>query len=172
MRCDVHVGVLLDAAVVNAAFAGPNCGGADDDIGQPHLVTSHLNPLPLTGVADQIRRNAEFLTNTYGSDGSPFFRPPHGVHNPDIDQVAADAGYTTLTLWSADIGNSRPENETTLISNATKAFGPQQVVLAHANLPTITRCYAQQGGPKELLIGHRREAIGLSGRRGMLCGHR
>ena len=68
----------------------------------------HLNPLPLTGVADQIRRNAEFLTNTYGSDGSPFFRPPHGVHNPDVDQVAADAGYTTLTRWSADIGNSRP----------------------------------------------------------------
>ena len=164
--------MLLDAAVVNAAFAGPNCGGADDDIGQPHLVTPHLNPLPLTGVADQIRRNAEFLTNTYGSDGSPFFRPPHGVHNPDIDQVAADAGYTTLTLWSADIGNSRPENETTLISNAAKAFGPQQVVLAHANLPTITRCYAQQGGPKELLNGHRCEAIGLSGRRGMLCGHR
>ena len=81
--------MLLDAAVVNAAFAEPNCGGAEDDIGQPHLVTPHLNPLPLTGVADQIRRNAEFLTNTYGSDESPFFRPPHGVHNPDIDQVAA-----------------------------------------------------------------------------------
>lgn len=100
--------MLLDAAVVNAAFAEPNCGVAEDDIGQPHLVTPHLNPLPLTGVADQIRRNAEFLTNTYGSDESPFFRPPHGVHNPDIDQVAADAGYTTLTRWSADIGNSRP----------------------------------------------------------------
>ena len=52
--------------------------------------------------------NLQTEANTYGSDESPFFRPPHGVHNPDIDQVAADAGYTTLTRWSADIGNSRP----------------------------------------------------------------
>jgi len=77
----------------------------------------------------------------------------------------------SLIRFAATPGSS-PENETTVISNAAKAFGPQEVVLAHANLPTITRCYAQQGGPKELLIGHRCEAIGLSGRRGMLCGHR
>jgi peptidoglycan/xylan/chitin deacetylase (PgdA/CDA1 family) len=101
----------------------------------------YLNRLSLGAVADQIRRNADFLRNTYGGDGTPFFRPPYGVHNADIDKVAADQGYATITLWSGDVGDSRPENEKSLIANAGKSFQPQQIVLAHANLPTITHCF-------------------------------
>src|ERR1700756_4393553 len=103
----------------------------------------YLNRMKLTAVDDQIRRNADFLRNTYGTDGRPFFRPPYGVHNADIDRVAADQGYTTVTLWSGTIGDSAPENEASLVANAAKSFQPQQIVLTHANLPTITHCYAQ-----------------------------
>jgi len=106
----------------------------------------YLNRINLTAVADQIRRNADFLRNTYGADGTPFFRPPYGVHNADIDRVAADQGYTTVTLWSSTLGDSAPENEASLLANAAKAFWPQQIVLSHANLPTITHCYAQLTG--------------------------
>ena len=102
-----------------------------------------LNQLALGEVADQIRRNADFLRNTYGTDGAPFFRPPYGVHDAQIDKVAADQGYTTVTLWSGDVGDSRPENEASLIANATRSFQPQQIVLIHANLPTVTHCYGQ-----------------------------
>ena len=93
--------------------------------------------------AGQIRSNADFLNNTYGVDGTPYFRPPYGHHNADTDRVAADQGYTTITMWSGTIGDSLPENETSLIADARNSFEPQQVVLAHANLPTITHCYAQ-----------------------------
>ncbi|HEY3995734.1 MAG TPA: polysaccharide deacetylase family protein [Mycobacterium sp.] len=93
--------------------------------------------------ADQIRRNADFLRNTYGSDGTPFFRPPFGVHNPDIDRVAADQGYTSITMWSGDVGDSAPENEANLMNRATNSFQPGQIVLMHANLPTVTHCYGQ-----------------------------
>ena len=93
--------------------------------------------------AGQIRSNADFLNNTYGVDGTPYFRPPYGHHNADTDRVAADQGYTTITMWSGTIGDSLPENETSLIADAGNSFEPQQVVLAHANLPTITHCYAQ-----------------------------
>ena len=93
-------------------------------------------------MADQISRNADFLRATYGVDGTPFFRPPFGVHNADIDRVAADLGYPTITMWSGDVGDSRPENENSLIGNAGKSFQPQQIVITHANLPTITHCYA------------------------------
>src|ERR1700758_3832013 len=103
----------------------------------------YLNRMKLTAVDDQIRRNADFLRNTYGTDGTPFFRPPYGVHNADIDRVAADHGYTTVTLWSGTVGDSAPENEASLVANAAKSFQPQQIVLTHANLPTITHCYAQ-----------------------------
>jgi peptidoglycan-N-acetylglucosamine deacetylase len=103
----------------------------------------YLNRLNLGAVADQISRNADFLRNTYGADGTPFFRPPFGVHNADIDRVAADQGYSTITMWSGDVGDSRPENENSLIGNAGISFQPQQIVITHANLPTITHCYAQ-----------------------------
>ena len=103
----------------------------------------YLNRLGLPAVADQIRRNADFLKNTYGVDGTPFFRPPYGVHNADIDRVAADQGYSTITMWSGDLLDWRPETETALIANANSMFQPQQIVLTHANLPTITNCYSQ-----------------------------
>jgi peptidoglycan-N-acetylglucosamine deacetylase len=103
----------------------------------------YLNRLAPGAVSDQIRRNADFLRNTYGTDGTPFFRPPYGVHNADIDRVAADQGYTTVTMWSGDVGDSRPENENSLITNARRSFQPQQIVLIHANLPTVTHCYGQ-----------------------------
>jgi peptidoglycan/xylan/chitin deacetylase (PgdA/CDA1 family) len=103
----------------------------------------YLNRIGLAAVADQIRRNRDFLNGTYGVDGTPFFRPPYGVHNADIDRVAADLGYRTITMWSGDLLDWRPESETALIANANKYFQPQQIVLTHANLPTITHCYAQ-----------------------------
>ncbi|MGB8386403.1 MAG: polysaccharide deacetylase family protein [Mycobacterium sp.] len=103
----------------------------------------YLNRISLGAVADQIRRNADFLKNTYGVDGTPFFRPPYGVHNADIDRVAADQGYTTITMWSGDLLDWTHENETSLVANAGKFFQPQQIVLTHANLPTIAHCYPQ-----------------------------
>src|ERR1700739_1746901 len=77
----------------------------------------HLNRIGLSVVADQIRRNADFLKNTYGVDGTPFFRPPYGVHNADTDRVAAELGYTTITMWSGDLGDWRTtSNETSVIA--------------------------------------------------------
>ncbi|HUO38236.1 MAG TPA: polysaccharide deacetylase family protein [Mycobacterium sp.] len=103
----------------------------------------YLNRLALTAVADQIHRNADFLTNTYGMDGTPYFRPPFGVHNADIDRVAADQGYTTIAMWSGDVGDSVPESAASLVAHAGKSFQPQQIVLMHANLPEVTQCYGQ-----------------------------
>ncbi len=103
----------------------------------------HLNKISMNAVHDQIQRNADFLRGTYGTDGTPFFRPPFGVHTPDTDRVAADLGYTTVTLWSGTVGDSLPESPANLVAHAAQSFAPQQIVLAHANLPTITQCYDQ-----------------------------
>lgn len=103
----------------------------------------YLNRIGLTSVADQIRRNADFLRATYGVDGTPYFRPPYGAHNAAIDRVAADQGYTAITMWSSTLGDSSPQSEASLVANASKSFQPRQIVLAHANLPTITHCYPQ-----------------------------
>jgi peptidoglycan/xylan/chitin deacetylase (PgdA/CDA1 family) len=103
----------------------------------------NLSRMGLSAVDDQIRRNADFLRNTYGADGTPYFRPPFGAHNAGIDRVAADQGYTSITMWSGDVGDSAPESETSLVARATKSFQPGQIVIMHANMPAITHCYGQ-----------------------------
>jgi peptidoglycan/xylan/chitin deacetylase (PgdA/CDA1 family) len=105
-----------------------------------HPYITRLSPKE---VADQIRRNADFLVSTYGVDGTPFFRPPYGRHTPDNDRVAADLGYHTITKWTDTVGDAKPITERELVAGAARAFQPGGIVLAHANLPTITRCYPQ-----------------------------
>ena len=128
---------------VNAAALRPLVDSGQVQMANHTWSHPHLNRIGLSAVADQIRRNADFLRNTYGADGTPFFRPPYGVHNADIDRVAADQGFTSITMWSGDVGDSAPENESSLMARATKSFQPGQIVLMHANLPTITHCYGQ-----------------------------
>jgi peptidoglycan/xylan/chitin deacetylase (PgdA/CDA1 family) len=125
----------------NAAALRPMVDSGQIQIGNHTWSHPYLNRISLTAVRDQIGRNADFLRNTYGTDGTPYFRPPFGVHNPDTDRVAADLGYSTITMWSGTVGDSRPENEASLVAAATRSFAPQQIILAHANLPTITHCY-------------------------------
>lgn len=128
---------------VNAGVLRPMVDSGQIQMGNHTWSHPAITRLPLTGVADQIRRNADFLRNTYGTDGTPFFRPPYGLHNPDTDRVAADLGYPMITLWSATIGDSVPENATQLVSYAKTTFRPQQIVLGHANTPPVTQTYAQ-----------------------------
>jgi len=128
---------------VNAPALRPMVDSGQIQMGNHTWSHPYLNRIGLSAVADQLSRNADFLKNTYGTDGTPYWRPPYGVHNADIDRVAADLGYTTITLWSGDIGNSVPENESSLIAAASKSFQPQQIVIGHANLPTITHCFPQ-----------------------------
>ncbi len=127
----------------NAAALRPMVDSGQIQMGNHTWSHPYLNRISLTAVRDQIQRNADFLRNTYGGDGTPYFRPPYGVHNTETDRVAAELGYTTITLWSGTVGDSLPETEANLVAYATRSFAPQQIVLAHANLPTITHCYNQ-----------------------------
>ena len=127
---------------VNAPALRPMVDSGQIQMGNHTWSHPYLNRIRHSAVADQLSRNADFLKNTYGTDGTPYWRPPYGVHNADIDRVAADLGYTTITLWSGDIGNS-VSDESRIIAAASKSFQPQQIVIGHANLPTVTHCFPQ-----------------------------
>jgi len=127
---------------VNAPALRPMVDSGQIQMGNHTWSHPYLNRIRHSAVADQLSRNADFLKNTYGTDGTPYWRPPYGVHNADIDRVAADLGYTTITLWSGDIGNP-VSDESSLIAAASKSFQPQQIVIGHANLPTVTHCFPQ-----------------------------
>jgi peptidoglycan/xylan/chitin deacetylase (PgdA/CDA1 family) len=127
----------------NAAALRPMVDSGQIQLGNHTWSHPDITRLGRAVVADQITRNADFLRNTYGVDGTPYFRPPYGRHNADTDAIATDLGYHTITMWSGTVGDSRPVTSVQLVANATQSFAAQQIVLAHANLPPITQCLDQ-----------------------------
>jgi peptidoglycan-N-acetylglucosamine deacetylase len=128
---------------INAPALRPMVDSGQIQIGNHTWSHLDITRIGSAAVADQIRRNADFLRNTYGVDGTPYFRPPYGRHTPTTDRIAADQGYTTITLWSGSIGDDVPISDAGLIAAAQKSFQPHQIVLGHANLPTVTHCFPQ-----------------------------
>jgi peptidoglycan/xylan/chitin deacetylase (PgdA/CDA1 family) len=125
----------------NAAALRPMVDSGQIQLGNHTWSHPDLTRIGAGAVADQIRRNADFLRNTYGVDGTPYFRPPYGRHDANTDRIAADLGYHTITMWSATVGDSRPVTPDQLVGYAAQSFQPQQIVLAHANLPPITQSF-------------------------------
>ena len=100
-----------------------------------------LTSLSTEGVADELSRCKRFLRNTFGVDGTPFFRPPYGYHNETVDAVATDLGYTTPVLWFGSLSDSGLITERYLVQCARQYFHPQTVIIGHANHPPVTHVY-------------------------------
>ena len=100
-----------------------------------------LTSLSTEGVADELSRCKRFLRNTFGVDGTPFFRPPYGYHNDTVDAVAAELGYTTPVLWFGSLSDSGLITERYLVQCARQYFHPQTVIIGHANHPPVTHVY-------------------------------
>lgn len=103
----------------------------------------NLTKLPLAGVAEELRHNHDFLWKTYGVDVRPYFRPPYGAHNANVDKVAGDLGYTVDTLWSGDLGDQVVLPESEIVKNADKYFTAQTIVIGHLNHLPVTHVYGQ-----------------------------
>jgi peptidoglycan/xylan/chitin deacetylase (PgdA/CDA1 family) len=102
-----------------------------------------LTMIPITDVAEQLRRNHQFLWKTYGVDARPYFRPPYGKHNANVDKVAGDLGYTTDTLWSGSLEDQNVIPEDEIVKMANKYFNPQAIVIGHLNHLPVTHVYGQ-----------------------------
>jgi peptidoglycan/xylan/chitin deacetylase (PgdA/CDA1 family) len=102
-----------------------------------------LTKLPLTHVAEELRRNHEFLWKTYGIDARPYHRPPYGQHNAHVDKVSAELGYTAGTLWSGSLEDHVVIPEREIFEAANKYFTPQAIVIGHLNHLPVTHVYGQ-----------------------------
>jgi peptidoglycan-N-acetylglucosamine deacetylase len=103
----------------------------------------NLTKVPASRVAHEIARNDGFLKNTFGVDARPYFRPPYGKHNSAVDAVAADLGYTAITLWSGSLSDSTVITEDYIVQMAQRAFTPQAIVIGHLNHLPVTHVYGQ-----------------------------
>ena len=103
----------------------------------------NLTKVPASRVAHEIARNDGFLKNTFGVDARPYFRPPYGKHNSAVDAVAADLGYTAITLWSGSLSDSTVITEDYIVQMAQRAFTPEAIVIGHLNHLPVTHVYDQ-----------------------------
>ena len=103
----------------------------------------NLTRVSASRVAHEIARNDEFFKNTFGMDARPYFRPPYGKRNAAVDAVAADLGYSAITLWSGSLSDSTVITEDYIVQMAQRSFIPQAIVLGHLNHPPVTHVYEQ-----------------------------
>ena len=102
-----------------------------------------LTTIPLPQVAEEFRRNHQFLWDTYGVDARPYFRPPYGRHNAHVDKVAGDLGYTADTLWSGSLEDHVLIPASEVVKMADRYFHPQTIVIGHLNHMPVTEVYEQ-----------------------------
>ena len=102
-----------------------------------------LTTLGDADVAEEIRRNQEFLRSTFGVRDTPFLRPPYGAHDERTDHIAADLGHPTIAMWNGTLDDNRVLTAEELLAAARRWFTTQTIVVGHANRPTVTTVYGQ-----------------------------
>ncbi|WP_161925575.1 polysaccharide deacetylase family protein [Gordonia crocea] len=131
----------FDAWRDNRAALVPLVESGQVQLGNHSWSHPDLTSLTARGCADELTRTKRFLRNTYGVDGTPYYRPPFGYRNAQVDAVAASLGYTMPTLWDGSLSDSGLVTEKFLIGAARRYFRPQRIVIGHANDDPVTRVY-------------------------------
>jgi peptidoglycan/xylan/chitin deacetylase (PgdA/CDA1 family) len=127
----------------NLALLRPLVESGQIQLGNHTFSHPNLTKLPASRVAQQISRNDEFLKTTFGVDARPYLRPPYGRYNSTVDGVAADLGYTAITLWSGSLSDSTVIREDYIVQMAQRAFTGQAIVIGHLNHLPVTHVYEQ-----------------------------
>ncbi|TYP81272.1 polysaccharide deacetylase family protein [Blastococcus xanthinilyticus] len=127
----------------NAALLRPLVESGQVAMGNHTWSHPDLTTLGDAEVAEEIRRNRDFLRDTFGVVDSPFFRPPFGAHDERTDRIAADLGHPTIAMWNGTFDDARLIGADELMAAANRWFTPQTIVVGHANQPTVTTVYGQ-----------------------------
>ena len=91
----------------------------------------------------EIQRNEDWIQDTFGITGRPYFRPPFGTHNSRTDEVAAGLGFTQILLWNGTLGDATLESPEELLELADKWMQAGTIMLGHANHPTVLGLFPQ-----------------------------
>ena len=105
-----------------------------------------LTSLDDTGVAEELLRNHDFITETFGVDARPFYRPPFGYHDDRVDAIAAELGYRVPTLWYGSLSDSGEVPATLIVDLAHQWFLPQHIVIGHLNWMPVTTVFDELRG--------------------------
>jgi len=142
-RLSLFVTGYYDAWTDNAALLRPLVKSGQIQLGNHTWSHADLTTLSDADVTAELSRNHDFITDTYGTDARPYFRPPYGSHDDRVDALAADLGYTVPTTWYGSLSDSGLESEQQVIDFATAWFLPQHIVIGHLNFEPVTNVFPQ-----------------------------
>jgi peptidoglycan/xylan/chitin deacetylase (PgdA/CDA1 family) len=125
----------------NAAALRPLVDAGQVAFGNHTWSHPDLTTLGDQAVAEEIRRNQDFLRTTFGVRDTPFLRPPYGARDERIDRIAADLGHPTVAMWDGTLDDARLLTAPELLAAADRWFTAQTIVVGHANHPTVTTVY-------------------------------
>jgi peptidoglycan/xylan/chitin deacetylase (PgdA/CDA1 family) len=127
----------------NLALLRPLVESGQIQLGNHTWSHPNLTKVPASRVAQEISRNDEFLKRTFGVAAGPYLRPPYGRHNSTVDAVAADLGYTAITLWSGSLSDSTVITGDYIVQMARQYFAAQAIVIGHLNHLPVTHVFGQ-----------------------------
>jgi peptidoglycan/xylan/chitin deacetylase (PgdA/CDA1 family) len=127
----------------NAAAIRPLVDSGQVALGNHTWSHPDLTTLADREIAEEIRRNQQFLKSTFGVWDSPFLRPPFGSHDERTDRIAADLGHPTIATWNGTLDDSRVLTAAELMAAARRWFTAQTIVVGHANQRTVTTVYGE-----------------------------
>lgn len=142
-RLTFFVTGCYEAWTANAEALRPLVASGQIQLGNHTWSHPDLSTLSDAGVTDELRRNHEFIADTFGADARPYFRPPFGVHDDRVDALAAQQGYTVPTTWYGSLSDSGLISDQEVVDFATTWFLPQHIVIGHLNFDPVTRVFPQ-----------------------------
>jgi peptidoglycan/xylan/chitin deacetylase (PgdA/CDA1 family) len=127
----------------NQALLRPLVDSGQIQLGNHTWSHPDLTKLPLTVVAEELRHTHDFLWKAYGTDARPYFRPPYGAHDANVDKISGELGYTADTLWSGSLEDHVVIPADEIVKMADKYFTPGAIVIGHLNHEPVTHVYGR-----------------------------
>lgn len=143
IRLTFFVNGTYDSWTDNLALLRPLVDSGQIQLGNHTWSHPDLTTLSKSDIAQQLKRNDDFLKKTYGIGAKPYWRPPYAKHNATVDEVAAEFGYTVPVLWSGSLSDSTLITEEYIVKMADQYFTPQAIVIGHLNHLPVTHVYPQ-----------------------------
>jgi peptidoglycan/xylan/chitin deacetylase (PgdA/CDA1 family) len=116
--------------------------------GQVQIANHTYHHLTLTQLSDkriasEIEQNEAWIEQTFGVTARPYLRPPSGIHDARVDEMAGQLGFNKIILWQGSFGDATPVTSTALLALANAAILPGAIIVGHANEGTVTSLYPQ-----------------------------
>lgn len=100
-----------------------------------------LRAMSTKQVYDDLEKNEHWIGNKFKTTSRPYFRPPFGYYNKEIQEAAGRAGFTKTLLWETSFGDASGITPAHFIKAAQRALRGGSVVLEHANQPSALNQY-------------------------------